>query len=329
MKKIAVLTTGGTIASQKDDQSGMQMSGKITGEDLLRESGIDARALGIELEVHSVFQLSSNRMGFNECEVLIERMNELREKQRVEGFVITHGTDTMEETAFYLSLRWPHDEPVAITGSQIAPEYRNTDAFHNLQTAMIVAAADESKGRGVQLVFNDKIFDPRFVTKIHSSNIDGFGSPETGPLGLVDGDRVQYYQEAKPRKFMDIPKDAPEKKVEIVTSYVDMNARIIDFWREQGVDGLVVEGFGRGQVTVEVANKLKQVIEKGMAVVITTICPGGRVAPVYGYEASFGDLLKSGAINGGDYYKKKARTLLYLALRSGVFDPNQLQQAFS
>ena len=192
MKKIALLTTGGTIASQKDDNSGMQISGKITGEDLLKSSGIDVKEIGIELDVHSVFQLSSNRMGFKQCEELIERMNTLRQNDDVKGFVITHGTDTMEETAFYLSLRWPYDEPVIITGAQIAPEYRNTDAFHNLKTALIVAADDQSKGRGVQLVFNDKIFDPRYVTKIHSSNIDGFGAPETGPSGIIDGDAVQY-----------------------------------------------------------------------------------------------------------------------------------------
>lgn len=328
MKKIALLTTGGTIASQKDDRSGMQISGRITGEDLLASSGIDVKEVGIDLEVHSIFQLSSNRMGFKQCEALIERMNVLRQEDHIKGFVITHGTDTMEETAFYLSLRWPHEEPVIITGSQIAPEYRNTDAFHNLKTALIVAAHDQSKGRGVQLVFNDKIFDPRYVTKIHSSNIDGFGAPETGPSGIVDGDEVQYYRDAKPNRFFDIPEDAPEKRVEIVTSYVDMDPDIIDFWREKKVDGLIVEGFGRGQVTVEVAAKLKQVIEEGIPVVITTICAGGRVAPVYGYEASFGDLLAHGAINGGDYYKKKARILLYQSLMSKQSEAFNISDVF-
>lgn len=328
MKHIALLTTGGTIASQEDEKTGLQIAGVITGEALFAASGIDVSTLGFEVSVHSVFQLSSSALTYARRDELIRKMERLR-AEGAGGFVITQGTDTMEEVVYYLALHWPYDEPVVVTGSQIHPAAHNTDAFHNLFTSLQVAADDRSIGRGVQLVFNNFLLDARYVTKWHTANINGFGAPQCGPSGIIDEGQVYYYAAPRTRRTLPLPAgDHAEHRVEIVPCYVDMDPAVIDFWQQQGVAGLVVDGFGRGQVTVPLADKLKKAAKEGLPVVITSACLAGFVAPIYGYDGSFGDLLANGIIGGGDFAAKKARILLHALLMAGVIDRAELAAAF-
>ncbi|HHU12485.1 MAG TPA: asparaginase [Clostridiaceae bacterium] len=328
MKHIALLTTGGTIASQLDEETGLQIAGTLTGEAIFAASGIDPAKFGLEVSVHSIFQLPSSSMDFDRNDEMIRRMEMLR-AEGADGFVITHGTDAMEETVYYLDLHWPFDEPVVVTGSQFDPAAHNTDAFHNLLTALRVAASEASQSRGAQLVFNDTILNARYVTKWHTSNISAFGAPVTGPDGVSDVDRIHYYAPPRPRTVFPVPAGShADKRVEIVPCYVGADPDIITYHAEKGAAGLVIEGFGRGQLTIALADKAKAVMANGLPVVITSACMNGYVAPIYGYDGSFGDLMANGAIGGGDFGTKKARILLHSLFMAGIAEPSLIAEAF-
>ncbi len=323
--KIALLSTGGTIASKVDPETGKFMSGAQTGEELLSKCRLDKLDKDVEIIVKSVFQIPSNAMTFNYNKILFDTMKELV-KEGYEGFVITHGTDTMEESSFFMSLLWDEDFPVVFTGSQFSPTESNTDAFHNISNALLVASSKESKGMGVLVAFNDRIFAAQYVTKMHASNINGFAAPRSGLLGVVDFGRVHYFHKPLHREYYQLTSELP--KVEIIKQYIDMDENIVDHYLSQGVKGLVIEGYGRGHTNPRLVEKLQEALDKGIAVVITTTCIDGEVEPAYKFKGSVDDLLSRGAINGRDYMPKKARIKLMVLLAKGI-QKDQLQSKFN
>lgn len=315
MRKIALISTGGTIASKVDHETGKMMAGEQTGEELLAKCNLDSLDKDISITVKSLLQIPSNQMTFKNNVFIYEKMKEM-EEEGYEGFVVTHGTDTLEESSYFMNLIWNSDSPVVFTGSQLSPTENNTDAFHNISNALLVASSIESKGMGVLVSFNDRIFSAQHVTKMHASNIDGFGAPRSGPLGIVDYGRVHYFQRPIHRENYQVNLDLP--KVEIIKQYIDMDASIIDYYMSKGVKGLIIEGWGRGHSTLEIAEKVKEAAESGVLVVITSTCIDGEVAPVYGFKGGLNDLLIKGAIHGHDYMPKKARIKLMVLIASGL-----------
>ncbi len=315
MKKIAMLSTGGTIASKVDKTTGKLMAGEQTGEELLAACNISDLGKSTEVTVHSVFQVPSNRMRFENNLELLEIIRGL-EKEGYEGYVITHGTDTMEESAYFLSLLWEGDHPIVFTGSQFSPTDNNTDAYHNIANALLTAACADSLGMGVMIAFNDRIYAAEYVEKVHASNIAGFASPRSGPIGIVDFGKVHYFTKPLCRTVYQLKKPLP--KVEIVREYMNMDASVIDYFVSNGTEGIIVEGFGRGHTEMASTERLKEAMKKGVIVVDTTVCPDGEVAEVYGYIGSVNDLMKAGAINGHDCSGKKARIKLMVLLASGI-----------
>lgn len=325
MKKIALISTGGTIASKVNGKTGLLMAGEQTGEELLDQCDIKTLGNEAQVVVKSLFQIPSNQMSFEKCRILFNVMREMVVAEGFEGFVVTHGTDTLEESAYFLSLLWKSDVPVVFTGSQFSPTDNNTDAFHNIANALLAASSADSRGMGVLVAFNDRIFAAQYATKIHASNINGFGSPRSGPLGVVDFGRVHYFQRPCHRESYEVEGDLPA--VEIVKEYIDMDATVPDYYVSRGAKGLVVEGFGRGHTTLASTDAIKRALANGVAVVITTVCPDGEVAPVYGYKGGLNDLVQAGAINGRDYSSKKARIKLMVLLAGGV-NGGDLQNKF-
>lgn len=324
MKKIFVLSTGGTIASRVDQQSGLLMAGEQTGEELL--SHVNLNSLDdIEIKTVSVFQVPSNQITYSHITKLFELMENFLNNENASGFVITHGTDTLEETSYTLSLLWRHHIPVVITGAQVAPTENNTDAFHNIECAILAAANPESCKFGVIVVFNDQIFDPKYVMKNHSSNIQGFEAPDTGPLGVVDNKQVRYFVSRSERETYPMP--SALGNVSIVKEYMGIDSKIYDLWFENGVSGIIVEGFGRGHVTVPSAIEIENIIKKGVIVIICTSCIRGAVASVYGFKGSLSHLIEIGALSGRDYASKKARIRLALLLGNG-YSMEQIKNSF-
>lgn len=313
MKKIVVITTGGTIASTTDPETGRSVSGKLTGEQLL--SGFDASLIQeVHVEVHSAFQVPSNAMRAENLIALKAIVQKFLSMSEVDSVVITHGTDTLEETTFFLSNTIKSQKPVVTTGSQRIPCEVGSDSFTNIRDAITVAASDSVKGLGTLLVFNEKIFDPRHVKKVSSWNVDGFRG---GEIGYIDKGDIFLQNRNIPAKysFDDLDRLA---EVVLVKAASGMSDMFIKAAIDNKVQGLVIEGFGRGHVPPDWVQAIRQAVESGIQVVITTSCDNGRVYPAYEFKGSVADLTQQGVLSGHDMDSKKARILLSCLIAAGT-----------
>lgn len=312
MKKVALITTGGTIAS-KYNEDGRLVAGVMTGSELCRMLHLPEH---IELEIYSMLQKPSMHITHEDLDRIGEKMNELFQENEVDGIVLTHGTDCLEESAYYLDLTVDIGCPIVVTGSQRSPEDTGSDANTNLRDAICAAADEKLRGIGTVVVFNQQIFSARYVKKIHSSNLQGFGTFGYGYLGIVDNGEVILYQ--KPivkEKHLAVSKELPV--VDIVKCYQGADDKFIRTCISAGVDGIVLEAAGRGQVTPGMMAAIREAISKGIYVVVTTSSEEGEVYPAYDYLGSAYDLQEAGAILGLDYDSKKARIKLISLIRAG------------
>lgn len=312
MVHIKLLTTGGTIASKRDPKTGLQKTGVISGKVLMSQLEIDDN---IEISVEEIFSKSSGALTFEDLIHLKDKVTEHILDNEVDGIVLTHGTDTLEETSFFLSQVIDTTKAVVVTGSQRGPELIGSDAYANLQDAITLAAAPDAKQIGVSVFFNQKVFMPRFVKKINSMNVDGFGGGGTGYLGTVDGNDVKIYQ--YPKKHDTYKVKEKLANVDIIKCALDTDEKFIDCAIEHKVDGLVIETMGRGHANDRVAAGVRRAIEQGITVVITTASEDGDVKVAYDFSGGISQFKKDGAINGGSYDSKKARIKLAVMLGAG------------
>lgn len=308
-KKILLITTGGTIASKKNLETGYVHSGVISGSSLAEL--VPGRE-DFSVDILELFQLPSPHITFTHLRKLVEVINESF-KEGVDGIVITHGTDTLEETAYFLNLTLDSTSPVVLTGSQKPPEEISSDALSNLMDSLLVASSEESCNRGVVVVFNGKIFAASEVVKVHTSNLDAFDAPVWGPIGYIDDQKVIYKRAVKNEIKLN-PGTIETPLVHIIKFGMDMGGELIKLSLDAGVHGLILEGYGRGQVPPNAVEQIKRAVSMGVPVVLTTRCSGGTVKAVYDYLGSGRDLEKIGVIMGGDLPSSKARIKLILAL---------------
>ncbi len=312
VKKVALITTGGTIAS-KYNEEGRLVAGVMTGEQLCRKLRLPEN---IELEIYSLLQKPSMHVTYEDLDMIREKILALFKDKAVDGAVVTHGTDCLEESAYYLDLTIDHERPVVVTGSQRSPEDAGSDADTNLRDAICAAADEKLRGFGTVVVFNERIYSARYVKKIHSSNLQGFGTFGYGHFGIIDNGEVILYQ--KPIvKEKHVPASAKIPVVDIVKVFQGADDKFIRACISAGVDGIVLEATGRGQVTPGMMGAIREAIQKGIYVVVTTAAEEGEVFPTYDYPGSAHDLQKAGAILGLDYDSKKARIKLMALLRAG------------
>jgi L-asparaginase len=313
MKKVVLLTTGGTIASRPNKDSGKLASGELTGEEL---AAICNLPKDIEVIVESVFQKASIHISFEDLVVLKNKIVNYFIDETVSGVVVTHGTDTMEETAYFLDLTIKDSRTVVVTGSQRSPDDLGSDVYINLRHAIYSACSDELRGSGTVVVFNERIFAARYVKKEHASNIQGFNAFGFGYLGIIDNDVVHVFQKPIKREYYQIK--APIPQVEIIKCYIGADGKFLKAAREAGVKGIVLEGVGRGQVAPEMMGEIEKSIEEGIKLVVTTSAEEGSVYTTYDYVGSAYDLFNKGVILGSDNDSKKARIKLAVVLASGV-----------
>lgn len=311
MKRVAVLTTGGTIAS-KTNEEGRLDSGVFTGEELSEMIGIPK---DIEVEIYSILQKPSMHVLFSDLDLIREKAEELIKSNSVDGIVITHGTDTMEESAYYLELTFDTNIPIILTGSQRSPEDLGSDANINLRHAIYAASDSQLIGAGVVVVFNERIFAAKYVKKEHASNIQGFNSFGFGYLGIIDNNKIHLYQKPIRSEHYTI-KNSKDVTVDIVKCYLESDGKFIKTCIDSKVDGIILQGVGRGQVSPKMMSEIKEAITKGIEIVITTSAEEGEVYPTYEYSGSAYDLYKVGVVLGKDYDSKKARIKLIACLKS-------------
>jgi len=240
--------------------------------------------------------------------------------------VITHGTDTQEETAYFLDLVVPSEMPVVLTGSMRASTAISADGPKNLYDAITVAIDPKSKGRGVLVSFNEGIFDGREVMKMSTTFTNAFGSPNTGPIGHAYDGKVEYYanavRERDPKSPVEIKADTKLPRVDIVYMYADAPPDQIDMLVSKKVDGIVIAGVGNGNFNKAYMDAVKRAVAAGVIVCRASRTPSGRV--LLHDEINDDEL---GTIVSDDLNPQKARILLMLGLTK-TKDKKQLQQFF-
>lgn len=243
-----------------------------------------------------------------------------REVQRalatgVDGVVITHGTDTMEETAYFLDLTVTSNKPVILVGAQRAASIKDTDGPRNLMGAVRVAVSPEAVGKGAMIVMNGEINAAREVTKTSTLDVGTFRTLEFGKLGYVEDDGVRFYRAPTRRQTIPVGPATKLGRIEIVMHYAGADGSVIRGLLQQGgLDGLVIAGAGLGHVSGSMFDAIEQVRARGIPVVISTRVHTGRTLPLYAAKGSGVSLVKIGCVEADNLSPQKARVLLMLAL---------------
>lgn len=313
MGKVVVLSTGGTIASTLNTESGKLVSGTMLGEELIARCHFSGN---IEIITESVFQKASMHLTFEDLMILKNKIDEYFLDKEISGIVVTHGTDTLEETAYFLDLVIDDARPVVVTGSMRSPEEEASDALINLRHAVYAACADDLKGIGTVVVFNEKIYAARYVRKQSASNIQAFFAGGHGYLGAIDNDVVYIFQKPVNRETYHLKTVLPD--VDIIKCYLGGDGKFLKASRESGVNGVVLEAAGRGQIPPTMMTEIERSVAAGVKIVLVTSAEEGTVYPTYDYEGSAYDLYQKGIILGGGSDAKKARIKLAVALASGA-----------
>lgn len=307
-----MVSTGGTIAMRPDPTTG-KLVPAVSGEELFE---MLAWPEAPPLELDDFLRVPSFDV-YGELALSLSR-RVVAHSARGVGIVVTHGTDTMEETVYMVDRLLPPDtSPVVFTGAQRGADERDTDGPRNLRDAVTVAASEEARGRGAMIAFGGEIHAAREVRKVHTSAVRAFESPGYGPIGHVDADKVVFQRRPERRQPLPFPERlAP---VDLIRLYAGSDARFIRTSVESGADAIVLEGTGRGNANEQVVEGVREAVAAGVPVVVCSRCAAGRVEPVYG-RGGGRDLADAGALFGGDLAGPKARVLLQIALGAGL-DP--------
>jgi len=320
--RITVLSTGGTIASTRAGAEGA--TPERSGEALV-EAVPDVEAYA-DVTVEEVARSPSFDLGFATLFDLRDAIEEAA-ATGVDGVVVTHGTDTMEESAYFVDLTCEADVPVAFTGAQRRPDEAGADGPANLLAAVRAA----SHGRlidagGTYVVFDEEVHAARDVTKTHTSQLGAFASPKKGPVAALGRDGIRFFRPPGTRTHT-FPVSSPLQAVRMVKSGVGMGASGIDAALADGVDGIVLEGTGLGNATGTLGDAVGEAIDAGTPVVVTSRCHAGAVAPVYGTPGGGATLADHGAVFADDLPGHKARIELAVVLDSAP-DVDEVKGAF-
>ncbi|MEO8289113.1 MAG: asparaginase [Chloroflexota bacterium] len=309
MVKVAVITTGGTISMRYDPALGGAVPA-VNGDELLEMvPGIgDVASLElIEFSNKPSCHLTPAIM-FELCGLVQKTI----ERDDIDGVVVTHGTDALEESAYMADLWVDSEKPLVFTAAMRNNSEVGADGPRNILAAVRVAACKEARELGTLVVFNSRVLAARDTIKMHTSNLDAFRSPMLGPLGNVDTDAVVMFRRSMVRQSI-----RPEKivtGVDLLRIYGGMDSELIFWSLERGRRGLVIEAMGQGNVPPTIIPGLRAWIDAGRPVVLVSRCPEGRALDTYAYEGGGKQLHNIGVIFGEDLTGQKARVKLMLAL---------------
>ena len=287
-KKILVLHTGGTISMQAD------ASGAVVTSLDNPMNHVSNPLEGIQVHALDFFNLPSPHIKPKHMLALYQKIKE--EADNYDGVVITHGTDTLEETAYFLdTMEVPH-MPIVLTGAMRSSNELGSDGVYNYLSALRVASDDRAADKGVLVVMNDEIHAAKYVTKTHTTNVSTFQTPTHGPLGLIMKQEILYFKTAEPRVRFDL--DHIQGLVPIISAYAGMTDELIDM--------------------LETAQKLESLLQQGIPVALVSRCFNGIAEPVYAYQGGGVQLQKSGVFFVKELNAQKARLKLLIALNAGL-----------
>ena len=320
---VKLIATGGTIAMKIDPVKKAPVPA-ISGEDLI--ATVPEIAKVARIEVHNLSNVPSDYMDPERWIGLQKAVVEALLRPEVAGVIVSHGTDTLEETAYFLDLTVSSEKPIVLIGAQRNASERDFDGPRNLLNAARICVSPDAKGKGSMIALNNQINAAREVTKTHTSDVETFKSGDFGFLGNVDEDRVILYR--VPIRRQHIPLIVEKLPyVEIVPMYGGADGTLIKAAVSAGAKGLVIQALGWGNVNIPMYEAIKEAIEKGIPVVISTRVPNGRVLPIYGFKGGGKTLKEAGAIFADNLPPQKARLLLMLALQT-TSKAGEIQRVF-
>jgi L-asparaginase len=307
-----LVATGGTIAMRLDAATGAAVPA-VSGEELVRSvPGLDGVA---EVRVRELFNIPSDHMDPPRWAALHGAVTEALAAQEVHGVIVSHGTDTLEETAWFLDLTVPAGKPVVLVGAQRNGSDPHFDGPRNLLHAARVCTSTEAAGKGTLVVMNNQVHAAREATKTHTSDVESFRSGDFGLLGTVDEDRVVFARQPLRRQHVALA-PAPLPRVDIVPMYAGADGTLLRAAVQAGARGVVLQALGLGNVNAPLHEAVAEAVRAGVAVVVSTRVPRGRVRPAYGFAGGGMALKTAGACFADDLPPHKARILLMLALQS-------------
>ncbi|MBF6978072.1 asparaginase [Aerococcaceae bacterium zg-BR22] len=306
MKDILIINTGGTIAMSED-----RTTGKVSPS---HENPLTQQSHFLEtfanITVVNLLNIPSPHM-------TIERMHQLAQyihQQAVHfnGIVITHGTDTLEETAYFLDLTVNVDIPIVMTGAMRSANEIGSDGLANLRSALFVALDDKSAHHGVVVVMNEEIHASRYVTKTHTTNLATFQTPTFGPVGIVSKNNVLYFQTFVREQHYTLKR--VDKRVILLKAYAGMESDVFNI--AQQYNGVVIEGLGAGNLPPDTLVGIQALLDQHLPIVIVSRAFNGITEDVYDYEGGGKQLKQMGMIFTQGLSGVKARIKLIVALNA-------------
>ncbi|XGJ10654.1 asparaginase [Staphylococcus aureus] len=311
MKHLLVIHTGGTISMSQDQ------SNKVVTNDInpisMHQDVINQYA---QIDELNPFNVPSPHMTIQHVKQLKDIILEAVSNKYYDGFVITHGTDTLEETAFLLDLILGIEQPVVITGAMRSSNEIGSDGLYNYISAIRVASDEKARHKGVMVVFNDEIHTARNVTKTHTSNTNTFQSPNHGPLGVLTKDRVQFHHMPYRQQALENVND--KLNVPLVKAYMGMPGDIFSFYSREDIDGMVIEALGQGNIPPSALDGIQQLVSLNIPIVLVSRSFNGIVSPTYAYDGGGYQLAQQGFIFSNGLNGPKARLKLLVALSNNL-----------
>ena len=303
---VVVLTTGGTISMRHSAEAKGAVP-SLGATDFTAALSPDAPTLRME----ELVKLPSSHFTLGTLKTIRKRVAELMKVPEVMGIVVTHGTDTMEETAYLLDLTVSGQKPMVLTGAMRTASSVGYDGYANLMAAVRVAASPLARGLGAVVVFDDEIHTARRVTKMHTLSTSTFQSPAWGPIGRVEGDSVVV--ERRPERGV-LPWRGLEANVFLLKLTVGAGPELLEAILERDARGVVIEALGGGRVPPWWLPIVERARERDVAVVIASRCPSGRVWDPYGYPGACRSLDELGCLFAAGLNGQKARLRLMVTL---------------
>ncbi|TCO70212.1 asparaginase [Marinisporobacter balticus] len=320
--KVAVVFTGGTISMKIDPRISAAIPALSSEEIMSMVTNIDKYA---DIEVVNFDRIPGPHMTPKRMMALSKTVKQLTLREDITGVVVTHGTDSLEETAYLLDLTISSAKPIIVVGAMRNSSELGYDGSSNLSAAICTAISEHAKNKGVLVVMNNELNAASEVTKTHTLALDTFKSMEFGPLGIVDNDEVIFYRDITRHVYIDTEKI--ETNVDLIKAVVGMDSRLIKFCVDSGAKGIIIEAMGRGNVPPKMVEGIKYAIDHNIIVVMVSRCPMGRVLDTYGYEGAGRSLRNLGVLLGGSLPGQKARIKLMLAL-STTTERDKIKEIF-
>ncbi len=307
--KVGVIFTGGTISMKIDPNINAAIPALTSEEIMSMVTNIERFT---SIEIINFDKLPGPQMTPEKMIELSKLVKATANRNDITGVVVTHGTDTLEETAYLLDLVINNEKPIIVVGAMRNSSELGYDGPSNLSAAISTAISPQARNKGVLVVMNNEVNAASEVTKTNTLSLDTFKSLQFGPLGVVDNNEVIFYRNITSRQH--IITDRIESKVALIKCCSGMDSDFIYFCIEKEYKGIVIEAFGRGNVPLLMIDGIKRAIEHKIPVVVVSRCPIGRVLDSYGYPGAGKALKNLGVVFGGDLPGQKARIKLMLAL---------------